>query len=188
MNKLFKLLCSLPVILIALYYIPFLGIVLMLFRYYVYNNNKYYSMPIYLIISAIVIILPKLINAAIKALKISLSLDLDKIVESDIYINLLNYSKRLITVGVIFLILSFIFRKLILKLASKLKNGAKDYINKYEKEQREIREKNDLIVKERREIANNTHLVHCSNCGADNTIVGKTGKCKYCRSEISFKG
>ena len=100
---------------------------------------------------------------------------------------LLNYSKLLITVGIIFLIISFIFRKAILRLISKLKSGVTEYIDKYEKEQRQIREKNDLIIKERREIVKNTHLVHCPNCGADNTIVGKVGKCKFCRNDISYK-
>ena len=184
MNMIFKFLCSIPIILVTLYYIPFLGIILILFRYYVYSRKRYYSLPICLIVLGILITIPKLVKVLYNLLKINFNLStINRIVESSIYIKLLSYSKLLITVGVILLILSIIFRNLIMKLLTSLQN----YIHKYEKEQREIREKNDLIVKERREIANNTHLVHCPNCGADNTIVGKTGKCKFCRKEIEFK-
>ena len=49
-NKFFKLLCSLPVVLIVLYFIPFLGICLILFRYYVYRGNKYYKTPALLLV------------------------------------------------------------------------------------------------------------------------------------------
>ncbi len=39
-NLLFKILSSLPVILIALYFIPFLGVCLILLRYFMYDNKK----------------------------------------------------------------------------------------------------------------------------------------------------
>ena len=31
------------------------------------------------------------------------------------------------------------------------------------------------------------HVVRCPHCGADNEIIGKTGKCEYCQSKISYK-
>ena len=184
MDILYKIICSFPVILITLYYIPFLGVILILFRYFVNNKRKYYFLPICLIIMGLLILMPKIFYTFLNITKIKFNmLNITKIVESNIYVKLLNYSKLLISVGIIFLILSFLFRKLLVKLSNSLKN----YLNKYETEQREIKEKNDLIVRERREKANNTHLVHCPNCGADNTIVGKIGKCKYCRKDIIYK-
>ena len=59
-NRLFKLLCSIPVILVFLYFIPFLGICLMLFRCYIYigRKNNLYST---LFICGILILLPKII-------------------------------------------------------------------------------------------------------------------------------
>ena len=39
-NKLFKLLASIPVILLCLYFIPFVGVCLIGLRYFVYRNNK----------------------------------------------------------------------------------------------------------------------------------------------------
>ena len=52
-NSLFKLLCSIPVILVFLYFIPFLGICLMLFRCYIYKGKKnslYSTLFIFIII------------------------------------------------------------------------------------------------------------------------------------------
>ena len=31
------------------------------------------------------------------------------------------------------------------------------------------------------------HVVRCPHCGADNEIIGRTGKCEYCQSKISVK-
>ncbi len=186
-NKFFKLLCSLPIVLIALYFIPFIGICLIIFRYYVYRDYKYYSLPMYLVIFGFVLLIPKLLFEGLKLFKINLDFTtLIDVVQSDIYLKLIPYSKKIITIGLIFLMISFIFKNAVTKLLDKVKSGTKNYINKYEQEQREIREKNDLIVQERKEVANNTHLVTCRKCGADNTIVGKIGKCKYCGSSLFY--
>ena len=46
-NNLFiKILCSIPVILLFLYFIPFLGVCLILFRYFIYDNKKRIETPI----------------------------------------------------------------------------------------------------------------------------------------------
>ena len=188
MKFVLKILCSIPVVLLSLYYIPVLGIILILFRYYAYRNKKYYSLPRTLIVCGVIILIPRLIDLIFDIFKIKVSgFDITKITLSEFYLRLISYSKLLVSVGIIFLLISIIFRETILKLISKLKTFIKDYINKYEKEKREIREKNDLIIKKQREDIKNTHLVHCPNCGADNTIVGKTGKCKYCRNDISYE-
>ena len=47
---------------------------------------------------------------------------LNNINNSDIYFKLLGYSKLLITVGIIFLILSFIFRNIIESIINKIRN------------------------------------------------------------------
>ena len=188
MNKLFRLLCSIPVILVALYFIPFLGVVLILFRYYTHKGKSVYLLPGVITIIGFIVCFPKLIFSLFDKLKINIDLSfLNNIVNSDIYVDFVSYGKRLITIGIVFLIISFIYKNLILKLTSMAGTKAKDYIEKYEQEKREIKEKNDLKIKEQREAIKNTHLVHCPNCGADNTIVGATGHCKYCRQELSYK-
>lgn len=180
-NLLFKLLASIPVILLALYYIPFLGICLILFRYFVYKDRKYYSTPLWLFISAIVIILPKGINLLIETFKISVTIPyLNTIINSNVYTNLLEYTKLLITVSIIFLIISYVLKHVFTTLYNKFIQ----FINEEQKKDYEISQKNDLLIKEKQQRSKDTRVVNCPNCGADNMLSTKTGKCKYCRSDI----
>ena len=49
-NSIIKLLCSIPVILVVLYFIPFLGVCLLICRYIVYYyDRKRISTPYYLV-------------------------------------------------------------------------------------------------------------------------------------------
>ena len=60
-NLLFKILASLPVILLTLYFIPFLGVILILFRFFMYSNKKM-STSIFITLIGILILIPKIIN------------------------------------------------------------------------------------------------------------------------------
>lgn len=190
MNNFLKILCSLPIILIVLYFIPFLGICLILFRYYIYRSRKkYYSTPIYLLVCGLLILIPQAINSIIKMLKIN-SIEipyLNTIINSDIYVKLISYSKLLITISIIFLILSFIFRNVFNKFSSKLNSGIRNYMEQDLKKDYEIRKENDLKMQEKREKAKNTHIVHCPYCGSDNMLTEQTGTCKFCRRKIEYK-
>ena len=188
-NKFFKLLCSLPVVLIVLYFIPFLGICLILFRYYVYRGNKYYKTPTLLLVCGILLLIPKLTDSIIKMLKLdNVEIPyLNSIITSDIYTKLLSYSKLLVTVGIIFLILSFIFRNVFNKLSNKVNSGIRNYMEQDLKKDYEIRKENDMKMQEKREKAKNTHVVHCPYCGSDNMLTEQTGTCKFCRRKIEYK-
>lgn len=188
-NKFFKLLCSLPVVLIVLYFIPFLGICLILFRYYVYRGNKYYKTPALLLVCGILLLIPKLTDSIIKMLKLdNVEIPyLNSIITSDIYTKLLSYSKLLVTVGIIFLILSFIFRNVFNKLSNKVNSGIRNYMEQDLKKDFEIRKENDMKMQEKREKAKNTHVVHCPYCGSDNMLTEQTGTCKFCRRKIEYK-
>lgn len=188
-NKLIKLLCSIPVVLVVLFFIPFLGVCLLLFRFYVYRNEKKYKTSIILIVLGILLLIPKLLNSILKLLKLTnIKIPyLNTILSSNIYGNLLSYSKLLIIVGVVFIILSYIFSNLFNNFKSKLDTGLQNYIEKEEQKDYEIRQKNDLIMQEKREIAKNTHIVKCPNCGASNTLTSTTGTCNHCRTLIAYK-
>ena len=107
---------------------------------------------------------------------------------SDLYnINFIKYSKLLITIGVIFLVLSFVFRNLLNKASIKINDQIKKQIMETEKRNIEISKSNDLKMKEKREKAKNTNYVKCPYCGSDNLLSEKTGKCKFCRRTIENK-
>lgn len=188
-NKINKILSSLPVILVTLYFIPLLGVCLILFRYYIYRNKKYYNLPIILIILGMVILVPKIIDSILNVLKLNKInvFYLNSILNSDLYLKFLKYSKTLISVGVIFLILVFIIKAFYNKVSDMINHELRDYMNKDLQKDYEIRKANDFKMQEKREKAKNTHIVHCSYCGAENVLTEKIGVCKYCRRQIEFK-
>lgn len=187
-NNLFiKILCSIPVILVLLYFIPFLGVCLILFRAFVYRNEKFKTY-ILLLVCGLLILIPKLIDLIMNMLKDNIKIPyLDTIITSDIYPELLNYSKRLIIISVVFIILSYIFNSIFNTLSSKLSSGIMNYMEKDLQKDYEIRKENDLVMQEKREKAKNTHVVHCPYCGSDNLLTEQTGTCKFCRRKIEYK-
>lgn len=183
-NILVKILCSIPVILVATYFIPFLGIILALSRFFIYNKKRH-NTAITLVVLGILILLPKIINYILEITKLNTKIPyLDKVLTSSIYTKLIGTSKILIIVGVILIIMSYIGRMLGEKVGKSLGN----YFQEEQRKEYEISEKNDLKMKEKQEIAKNTHFVKCPNCGGDNTVVGNVGKCKFCRKDIAYKG
>ena len=60
-NILIRMLCSIPVILALLYFLPFLGVCLIIFRYIVYYSDRRIVTPYYLISTGLIILLPKLL-------------------------------------------------------------------------------------------------------------------------------
>ena len=151
----------------------------MVLRCFTVHNRKSLNISIVLIIISIMIYIPNFINKIAELTKINLPY-FNEIIKSDIYINLIKYSKFLFTIGVIFLILSTLFTNIINKITNYLSN----YINRKEIEEKEISEKNNLKIKEKQERAKTTHVVSCPYCGANNILTEKTGKCNYCRRLI----
>lgn len=189
-NVFIKFISSIPIILVVLYFIPFLGICLLIFRYFVYSNKKRISTPITILIVGLLILVPKILSNILKFAKIKIDTIpyLNDIVTADLYnINFMKYSKLLICTGIIFLILSFIVKRIFDKVSNKVNTGIKDYIARNEQRDAEISQKNDLIMKEKREKAKNTSYVRCPYCGSDNIMSEKTGTCAYCRRTIENK-
>lgn len=187
MNKFLKFFSSLPIILVFLYYLPFLGVCLIILRYFIYNNRtKRNATSIYLITIGVVVLIPYIINKILLLIKCNISnlSYFNNIVNSNLYnINFINYSKKLITIGIIFMIISAIMNSIF----NKLGRTVKDYISSEEKRNYEISQKNDLIIKEKQEKAKNTHYVKCPNCGSDNLVSDKFETCKFCRSKLVNK-
>ena len=86
-NLFIKLLVSIPVILIVLYFIPVLGVFLLIFRYIIYSNKKRIYTPITILIAGLLILIPKLISMIFNATNISINVIpyLNNILTSDLY-------------------------------------------------------------------------------------------------------
>lgn len=193
-NIFIKLLCSFPIILLMLYFIPFLGICLILFRLFVYSDKKKISTPLIILLTGILCLLPKGISLLTNVINVDITKIpyLNDILSSDYYnIKILEYSKLLITVGIIFIIITYIFNIIFSKVSSKLNSGIRNYINETQKRDAEISRKNDMEIKIKQEKVENTSYVECPNCGSDNLLGEKYGTCKYCRSKLvnkNYKG
>ena len=113
-NKIIKLIASIPVILVLLYFLPFVGVCLIIFRYFVYKDRKSYELPIVLLIVAVILLLPRGAELTLNNLNKPLSLIpyLSNIVENGIYIKIVKYSKFLFTLGIITIIVSYIVKTL----------------------------------------------------------------------------
>lgn len=172
MNKNFilKLLCSLPIILLFLYFIPFIGIILLITRF-IFNKNKILRTNIFLVILGLILLLPLLINSLILLLNLSFTnLYINSLVNTDFYINIVIFSKFIISSGIIFIILSILFNHLFAKLI----NTVKQLFIAKSAEESMINKQNDLEIKLKQERAKNTHVVICPYCGADNMLTEKT--------------
>ena len=189
-NIICKILSSMLLILIMLYFIPFLGICLLLFRYFMYNEKKRIGTSIIIVLIGVLIIIPKIFSLIFNVIELDndIVMYLNNIINSEIYsINLTNYSKLLICVGIISLVLLYVGKIIINKINSKVNNGIIKYIDKNEERNREIAKENDLEIRIKQEKAKNTGYVKCPNCGSDNLIGDKFGTCKYCRSKLINK-
>jgi len=186
-NIILKLLASLPIIFLSLYFIPFLGICLILFRFFMYSDKKRISTLIIIIGVGILVLIPRCLYLLLDILKVDINTIpyLNDIIKSELYgIDFMNYSKLLICVGIILLIVLFILKNIFDTLGNRLKSTMLDYINKTEKRNAEISKQNDLEIKIKQEKAKNTNYVKCPNCGSDNLLSEKFGTCKYCRRSI----
>lgn len=180
-NIFVRLLASMPVILVTLYFLPILGIILLIFRYYVYSNRKYYQTSVFLLLSALLIWIPKIIEFIVEYGKFNIEIPyLYQIIDTSIYPKLLEFSKTLAIIGIILFIVSYILKNVCTSLYNKLMKLVEYEQNK----DYEISKKNNMAIKEKQLRAKNTKVVKCPNCGANNTITSTTGKCKYCRSSI----
>ena len=185
MNKLIKFLSSIPIILIMLYFIPFLGICLILLRYFVSDTKKRTTTPIIIAVVGLLIVglILDILKTDVKSIPYFGDIVTSKIYQKD----LLDFSKYLITVGIIFLIISFVTKSVFDKVSNKLSGAFKGYVNETAKQQAEISRQNDLKIKEKQAAARTTSYVKCPKCGSDNIISDKFSRCKYCRSALENK-
>lgn len=173
-----NILLSIPILLVTLYFIPFLGVVLVLFRYFKERNKNQYVTAFIFLALGLLCFIPAIIdsfwkNSYIKA-----------IVSHKIYSSFISYGKHLIILGVLSIIIIYALNRLGIILGNK----TRELIEKEESIERESKDKAQKEIAEKQMKAKNTHVVYCPHCGSDNMLVGNVGTCKYCRRKIVYKG
>lgn len=181
---LLKWLGSIPVILLLLYQIPFLGMICLLLRYFIYPKHKLKSIPYLFLILAILLLLPDMVDKLLHLLKIEITMNLNwkEFTSSAIYQNqVIPYAKLLLGIGIIFLLfITFMF-----KCQSCLSQFLIGYLTTKERQDAEVSRQNDLLQKEKQERAKHTKVLYCPFCGADNLLTEANGVCLYCRRKLS---
>ena len=184
MSSLFlKLIISVPVIVAATLLAPVLGVLLMILRYIVSDSRKDRRGSISVIIIGLLLLIPRWVFLLSEGMHFDMAVTtfLKNIVNNDFYMNnVTTCGFALIIIGIVSLIISIIFNNLLAHFKSML-SGA---IERNEVKHAEIEKENNFRVKEMEYKAQNSHVVSCPKCGADNTIVGDSGVCLYCRQPI----
>lgn len=189
-SKFIKFLCCLPIILIFLYFLPFVGICLILLRAFVYKNKSKISTPTILIGVGISIYIPKILNYLFELLNFNSNTIpyFKNIISSKLYNNnFIDYSKYLITAGVILLIISFILKNIVQIVSNKINTGMQRYIKESVKQDVEKSNQNDMEIKNKQQKAKVSSYVKCPHCGSDNILSDKFGTCRYCRRKLENK-
>ena len=190
-EKTLKFLFSIPVILVVLYFLPFLGVCLLIAKFFLQKGYRrvddYSKSMMWLIATGLIVFIPVMIDFVAKQAKITAVPTLNTILNSDIYKGLIPYGKRLITVGIILIIVGYVVRRIVDKATSKIesiKRNASETITTHLEREEEKLQENDLRIKEQNEKAKNFRVVTCPSCGTINHLTEKTGKCKSCRNNI----
>lgn len=184
MSSLFlNLIISVPVIVAATLLAPVLGVLLMILRYIVSNSKKDRRGSISIIIIGLLLLIPRWLFLLSEGLHFDMAVStfLKNIVNNPFYMErVTTCGFALIIIGIVSLIVSILFNNLLARLKTAL-SGA---IERNEVKHAEIEKENNYRIKEMQYKAQNSHVVSCPKCGADNTIVGDSGVCLYCRQPI----
>ena len=190
-NGLVKLICSLPVVLIVLYFLPALGVIMVIARYFIYGERHFFRTPVVLMLVGLILLVPRGLQLAIENFNLSFTIPfLSDILNLELYPKLADYGQFILIVGVVILIVSYLLKSFISGLSNNIRSMMSQYASTKQAEEVEIRKENDLKLREK-EITSKQktpHVVKCPHCGKTNSITGTVGKCKSCRSAIEYKG
>jgi hypothetical protein len=187
MSSLFlKIIVSVPAIVAATLLAPALGVLLMILRYIVSDSKKDRRGSISIIIIGLLILIPRWLFLLSEGLHFDMAVSafLKNIVNNQFYMErVTTCGFTLIVLGIVSLIVSILFNNLL----ARFKNMLSGAIERNEVKHAEIEKENNFRVKEMEYKAQHSHVVTCPKCGANNTIVGDTGVCGYCRQSLSSK-
>lgn len=190
-NNLLKALLSLPVVLVVLYFLPVLGVIMLIARYFVYGSRHYYRGPIIILIFSLLLLVPRGLELAMTNFGFNFSIPyLNDILSSTIYPKLVDYAQNIFIISTIFLIVSAIIKAISSKLSGNISRVLREYFSAKQASEAKAFQENDLKLKEKviESQQKTPHVVKCPHCGKTNSITGTVGQCKSCRNPIEYKG
>ena len=138
-NLIIKFLSSMVSILIALYFVPFLGVCLMIFRCFLIERKRRNVDFIIIVLMGFLLLIPYLLSI----FNINF---FENIVNSNLYkIDIINYSKLLIIIGILFFVLFYVFDIIL----DKIKSKATSFISETSRKRQEMKCKMAMMGKHR---------------------------------------
>ena len=188
--KLIKFLCSIPVILLLLYFLPPLGVIVFLARYLVNGDRHFFRAPVVIAIISLILLIPQGLYLANQNFNLGLTIPyLNEVINSEIYPKIADFAKFSFIVAVVILIVTYLLRSFLGGLSSKFSQLLGSYFSAKQAEEAKIAQENDLKLKEKAITSKQKtpHVVKCPHCGKSNSIIGTVGKCISCRTPIEYK-
>ena len=188
-----KLICSLPVLLITLYFVPPLGIALTIARLFIYGSYRYYRVPTAILVVALLLLVPRGYELLQQNFgnTIPTFQPLIDFRAHPLYPKLTDFGRWTAIFSIIMLVASQILKK-VANLASQALRMAQSANSSSRAQSGSDRPANStpIMKKDGRDAAptdqSTPHVVKCPNCGKANHIIGTVGTCKACRTDIEW--
>ena len=186
MERLLELVLSLPVIVVAMYFLPILGIILVFIRAIKYKYNRNYGFNMMLAVCGVVLLLPKLMKYLMDLIKVKTGEIpyLNEILELDIYPKLVDLGKLLIVVGLICNLVSYFSRRLSNQKTASLKE--KTTVRTLQAEAQANSKMYGINTETEKVEPKEAELqeFNCPYCAGLNKAYEEAINCKYCGREI----
>ena len=197
-----KIICSIPVILVTLYFLPPIGVILTIIRLFVFGTYHYHRVPAIILVVALLCLAPR----GYELLQTNFSDNIPVFQPfidfraHPLYAKLTDYGRWTSVFAIIMLILSIALKRVVEAASSFFRSVNKasqtyskdndEYSKKLPRNGDEIKEKyNATSKKETVSEYDQTipHVIKCPNCGKPNHVIGTVGKCKSCREVIEWQ-
>lgn len=186
-----KLICSLPVLLVTLYFIPPIGVILTIARLFIYGSYRYYRVPGAILVVALLCLVPR----GYKLLQQNFGEGIPVIQPlidfrlHPLYAKLTDFGRWVAVFSLIMIIASILLGKIATAVSGALRMGrmAKVFGDDTPKTDGKSTLTHDNPAKHQTD-QTTPHVVKCPHCSKANHIIGTVGTCKACRSAIEWTG
>ena len=188
-----KLICSLPVLLVTLYFVPPLGVVLTIARLFIYGSYRYYRVPAAILVVALLCLAPRGYELLQQNFGETIP-TIQPLIDfraHPLFAKLTDFGRWTAIFSIIMIIVSLALGK-VANLVSQALRMARmaNSASRANAGSDNTTRKTPVMQKDGREAdpsdQSTPHVVKCDNCGKANHIIGTVGTCKACRSAIEW--
>jgi len=188
-----KLICSLPVLLVTLYFVPPLGVVLTIARLFIYGSYRYYRVPAAILVVALLCLAPRGYELLQQNFgeTIPVFQPFIDFRAHPLFTKLTDFGRWTAIFSVIMIIVTLALGKVanLVSQALRMANMAGSASRANAGSDNTTR-KTPIMQKDGAKVdpsdQSTPHVVKCDNCGKANHIIGTVGTCKACRTAIEW--